>query len=51
VPARGKHVPPRDAQMILGHAHISTTMKIYTHVDGNLQRHSHGLDKLLSADQ
>ena len=27
------HVPPRDAQMILGHAHISTTMQIYTHVD------------------
>ena len=26
-------VPPRDAQMILGHAHISTTMQIYTHVD------------------
>jgi integrase len=24
------HVPPRDAQMILGHAHISTTMQIYT---------------------
>ena len=24
---------PRDAQMILGHAHISTTMQIYTHVD------------------
>ena len=23
-------VPPRDAQMILGHAHISTTMQIYT---------------------
>jgi integrase len=27
------HVPPRDAQMILGHAHILTTMQIYTHVD------------------
>jgi integrase len=26
-------VPPRDAQMILGHAHISTTMQIYTYVD------------------
>jgi integrase len=26
-------VAPRDAQMILGHAHISTTMQIYTHVD------------------
>jgi integrase len=27
------HVPPRDAQMILGHAHVSTTMQVYTHVD------------------
>jgi site-specific recombinase XerD len=27
-------VPARDAQIILGHAHISTTMQIYTHVDG-----------------
>lgn len=26
-------VAPRDAQMILGHAHIATTMQIYTHVD------------------
>ena len=26
-------VAPRDAQMILGHAYISTTMQIYTHVD------------------
>jgi integrase len=26
-------VAPRDAQMILGHAHISATMQIYTHVD------------------
>jgi integrase len=26
-------VPPRDAQVILGHAHISTTRQIYTHVD------------------
>jgi integrase len=26
-------VPPRDAQIILGHAHIATTQQIYTHVD------------------
>ena len=26
-------VAPRDAQMILGHAHVSTTMQVYTHVD------------------
>jgi integrase len=26
-------VPPRDAQVILGHAHITTTQQIYTHVD------------------
>jgi integrase len=26
-------VPPKDAQVILGHAHASTTNQIYTHVD------------------
>ena len=26
-------VPARDAQVILGHAHITTTQQIYTHVD------------------
>jgi integrase len=42
-------VPPRDAQMILGHAHISTTMQIYTHVDEEARDEAlAGLDKLLS---
>ena len=26
-------VPPKDVQVILGHAHVSTTNQIYTHVD------------------
>jgi integrase len=26
-------VPARDAQVILGHAHVTTTQQIYTHVD------------------
>jgi integrase len=26
-------VPAKDAQVILGHAHASTTSQIYTHVD------------------
>ena len=46
------HVPPRDAQMILGHAHISTTMQIYTHVDEEARDDAlSGLDKLLGGDQ
>lgn len=46
------HVPPRDAQMILGHAHISTTMQIYTHVDEAAKDEAlTGLDKLLSGGQ
>ncbi len=46
------HVPPRDAQMILGHAHISTTMQIYTHVDEEARDDAlTGLDKLLGGDQ
>ncbi len=43
-------VPPRDTQMILGHAHISTTMQIYTHVDEEARDDAlTGLDKLLSS--
>ena len=35
--------------MILGHAHISTTMQIYTHVDEEARDSAlTGLDKLLS---
>jgi integrase len=42
------HVAPRDAQMILGHAHISTTMQIYTHVDQVARDDAlAGLNKLL----
>ncbi len=46
------HVPPRDAQMILGHAHISTTMQIYTYVDDEARNDAlTGLDKLLSGSR
>ena len=31
-------VSPRDAQLILGHAHVSTTQQIYQHGDGQGQR-------------
>jgi site-specific recombinase XerD len=38
--------------MILGHAHISTTMQIYTHVDEEARDDAlAGLDKLLSDGQ
>jgi hypothetical protein len=38
--------------MILGHAHISTTMQIYTHVDEEARDDAlTGLDKLLGGDQ
>jgi integrase len=46
------HVPPKDTQTILGHAHISTTMQIYTHVDEEARNDAlTGLDKLLGGDQ
>jgi integrase len=45
-------VPPRDAQMILGHAHVSTTMQIYTHVDEEARNQAlTGLNDLLSSDE
>jgi integrase len=31
-------VPPKDAQVILGHAHASTTEQIYIHVDEAAER-------------
>jgi site-specific recombinase XerD len=38
--------------MILGHAHISTTMQIYTQVDEEARNDAlTGLDKLLSGGQ
>jgi integrase len=41
------HVPPRDAQVILGHARISTTLEIYTDAGDEAQRDAltrlHGL--------
>jgi integrase len=45
------HVPAKDAQMILGHAHVSTTMQIYTHVDDEARQAAlTGLSDLLSQD-
>jgi integrase len=37
-PRKDLGVPARDAQIILGHAHISTTEQIYTHVDEPARR-------------
>jgi integrase len=43
-------VPPKDAQVILGHAHISTTQQIYAHVDEVAMRDAiTRLNKLLGA--
>ena len=45
-------VPPRDAQMILGRAHISTTLQTYTHVDDEARDEAlEGLGQLLSGHQ
>jgi integrase len=42
------NVPARDAEIILGHAHISTTMQIYTHVDEESRAEAiTSLDRLL----
>jgi hypothetical protein len=43
------HVPPRNAQMILGHAQFPTTMQIYTHVDEEARNEAlAGLNNLLT---
>ena len=45
-------VPARDAQIILGHAHISTTQQIYTHVDATARRKAlTRLNKLLGGGE
>jgi integrase len=45
-------VPPRDAQVILGHAHVTTTQQIYTHVDEAAQRDAlTRLNKLLGGQE
>jgi hypothetical protein len=47
VTSKDLSVPARDAQAILGHARISTTLEIYTNVDGEARRDAltrlHGL--------
>jgi integrase len=45
-------VPARDAQLILGHAHISTTQQLYQHADASGQRRAMGqMSDVLKADQ
>jgi integrase len=45
-------VPARDAQIILGHAHISTTQQVYTHVDEAARRDAlTKLNKLLGGTE
>ena len=45
------HVPPRDAQMISGHAQFTTTMQVYTYVDEEARAEAlAGLNDLLTPD-
>src|SRR5215831_643203 len=45
-------VPARDTQIILGHAHVSTTQQIYTHVDEAARREAlTRLNKLLGGTE
>ena len=45
-------VPPRDAQIILGHSHLTSTQQIYTHVDEVARRDAlTKLNKLLGGTE